>query len=63
VKKVLNFLSSKNISSKTIDIVSKDLQVEDNIKLFNTYLELSEYSDEEKGLIKKSLDLAISAHE
>jgi hypothetical protein len=63
VKKVLNFLSSKNISSKTIDIVSKDLQVEDNIKLFNTYLELSEYSDKEKELIKKSLDLAISAHE
>ncbi len=63
VKKVLNFLSSKNVSSKTIDIVSKDLQVEDNIKLFNTYLDLSEYSDKEKELIKKSLDLAISAHE
>lgn len=62
VKKVLKFLTTLWISPRTIDIVSKDLQYQDNEKLLMTYIDLSDYSDVEKQKVKDTIILCKSAH-
>lgn len=46
-----------------IDLMRKDLQVEDNKKLLLAYLDLAWFSENEKEKIKLALDVCIKAHE
>lgn len=46
-----------------IDLMRKDLQVEDNKKLLLAYLDVTWFSDNEKEKIKRALDVCIKAHE
>lgn len=62
VWKLLKELDELWIWAWFIDIMRKDLQVDDNKKLLETYLELSEFTQEEKERILLAMKIAIEAH-
>lgn len=62
VSKLLKELDALWVSPWFLDVMRKDLQVEDNIKLLQTYLGLSEYSKEEKEKTLLAMEIAIEAH-
>lgn len=64
--KVWNLLKELNnlwVSPWFIDVMRKDLQVEDNIKFLETYLELSDFSESDKKQTLLAMEIAIKAHE
>ncbi len=62
VWKLLKELNNLWVWSWLIDLIRKDLQVEDNIKLLKTYLDLAPYSEEDKKQIILAMQIAIEAH-
>ena len=62
VWRLLKELNNLWVWSWLIDLIRKDLQVEDNIKLLETYLDLSEYTEEDKQKAILAIQIAIEAH-
>jgi len=62
VWKLLKDLDNLWVWSWFIDLMKKDLQVEDNIKLLKAYLNLSEFTEENKEKTLLAMQIAIEAH-
>ncbi|MDP2090782.1 MAG: HD domain-containing protein [Candidatus Gracilibacteria bacterium] len=63
VGKLLKDLDKLGVGAWFIDLMRKDLQVEDNKKLLLTYLDVSGFSEDEKEKIKLAVDICLEAHE
>lgn len=62
VWKLLKELDELGVWTWLIKIIRKDLQVEDNKKLFETYVELSNFSQIDKEKVLLAMNMALEAH-